>query len=180
MSNKWHAAWRWDGRKFATIYHVNKTMDGKGPHLGVSAGSCSQPCICDGYEVCVHHSDRGSRTPMRPILSCESRDEAVKVARLLRRCCEAWMAEGVVRLENYGEIDRRIREVAKRLGYRKDHRSVWHRSGNWLDTPSTTEGKTWRETGRYEDAVSVWSAAEPVSAAPVQGWAHVILGYPVE
>jgi len=155
----WSAAWRHDGRKFSSIHEVNDSMVGKGPHLGVSAGRCTPPTVSDGYEVCVHHSQSsrrggGSRSPMRPILSCASRGEAQKVATLLRRCCAAWMAEG---LERYDEINRRIGAVARNLGYREDHRSVWHRSGDWLDTESHTPGQTWRETGRYENAVAIWA-----------------------
>lgn len=155
---KWRSAWRYDGKRFDTIHDVMRTMRHRGPHIGVSAHTCSTPTISDGYEVCVHVMEDGSRCPMRPILSCASLPEALKVSHMLRRACEVWMMEGLGGLDDYDEIDRRIAAIATRLGYRADHHSVWHKSGAWLDTPSHASGVTWRESGFVETAIALWGA----------------------
>jgi hypothetical protein len=54
------------------------------PRLLVSVGSCSPPCACDGWEVCLHYHDRTSKIPVWPVLSADSEEGAREVARQLR------------------------------------------------------------------------------------------------
>jgi hypothetical protein len=155
MSEKFHRAWRYDGQAFKDIHKVAETVQDF-PHLGVTANQCRRPCVCDGYEVCVHSMDRGNRTPHWPVFSCETEKEALEVAKLLRRCCEAWQAEGLAEDAHPGDdITERLEKIARRLGYRRDHHIVWHKSLDWLALPSHTEGKLWGDTAIGELARAV-------------------------
>lgn len=65
------------------------TLSERGYRMGqayfeVAAYSCSPPCACDGFEVCLHHVEKGpvgggSSGPVWPILSCRTEEEAREV-----------------------------------------------------------------------------------------------------
>jgi hypothetical protein len=63
----------------------------KGLPLTVSVGSCSPPCVCEGFEVCVHltysrHDGSFSgRCPIWPVLSASSMEEAREISSNLRK-----------------------------------------------------------------------------------------------
>ncbi len=54
------------------------------PTLLVSIAECRRPCVCDGFEVCLHHHSDGCKSPVWPVMSAASLEEARVYAARLR------------------------------------------------------------------------------------------------
>jgi hypothetical protein len=119
----------------------------------IHAWSCSPPCVCDGWEVCVHLFHRSGRIPCQPILSARSENEKMEIVRGLQTALQplTLLAFSPPRRKRDPErwtdvIIPLIKDWAHAHDFRPDHNAVWHRSPAWMDTASEPDSdKTWRQ-----------------------------------
>ena len=131
------------------------------PHLDqgtskvlISARPCDPPCVCDGWEICVHLFHGSGRIPGRPILSARSEEEKMEIVRGLQEALQPLVllafrpADGKEDPEHTPNlIDSLVATWAWGNNFRPDHRVVWPRGPEWLDSASHSPGQTWRTGG---------------------------------
>ena len=49
------------------------------PEFRVAAFSCKPPCVCDGFEVCLHQLHECGQCPIWPVFNAGSEEEARKI-----------------------------------------------------------------------------------------------------
>ena len=97
--------------------------------LLVAAYSCKPPCVCDGFEVCLHHIHPHGRSPIWPVFNAASEQEAQEIQARLVRFAASIDPEALRRgYPREGDFLTPLLEAWARLhGWTKTHHIVWRR-----------------------------------------------------
>ena len=89
----------------------------------IAAFSCTPPCVCDGYEVALHHLSPYGSIPIWPVFNAASAEEAKAIqARLLR------FASTIPPEVDDDKLVAALEAWALANGWARTHRVVWRRA----------------------------------------------------
>jgi hypothetical protein len=99
-------------------------------NLAISVGFCRRPCVCEGFEVCLHFYHNCGRSPIWPVLSARTEEDARQLAKDLRahlRAAFPWSrnTEETPIVEDL--LQPSVAQFAKLHGFENVHHIVWRR-----------------------------------------------------
>lgn len=108
-----------------TEYHRREPVH----RLIISASACNSPCHCQGYEICAHLLYRGSRSPIHPVFSALSEEEARLTSTRLRKYLRLKLAplpdEWTAKAED--DLSDVVRAFGVSTGFGQTEHVVWRK-----------------------------------------------------
>jgi hypothetical protein len=103
----------------------------------IAAFSCKPPCVCDGYEVCLHLLHPHGQGPLWPVLNAASVGEARAIQAQLLRFASTLDPSAEVEL-----LTAALEAWARANGWEKTHHIVWrHKTHGAQKTRTDSRGE---------------------------------------
>lgn len=117
----WHESRGMNGR-LVPLDSRRDAFNPRGCEFRVTASSCRRPCVCDGFEVCLHLFHRHGRGPIWPVFSARTKEEARAIQGKVLRFASTLDPKADQEL-----ITKALEAWALATGWSKTHHVVWSR-----------------------------------------------------
>ena len=107
--------------RLVTLYRAPRSE--KRHEFRIAAFSCSPPCVCDGFEVCLHLLHECGQGPIWPVFNAATEQEARAIQRQLVRFA-ATLDPGA----DSELLQLALEAWARVHGWERTHHIVWRRS----------------------------------------------------